>query len=100
MLKHFLSSLWASRAFYRVYIMRGGREEEEEESKRESVGPSVEADQDKINGSDRECRRQQEIQSRPINNILERQKRPPPQQPLPRSSSTTPVPLAPPTGPP
>lgn len=39
----------------------------------ESAEPSAWADQDKINGSDTECRRQQEIQSRPINNILVRQ---------------------------
>lgn len=30
----------------------------------ESAEPSMGADQDKINGSDRECRRQQEIQRR------------------------------------
>lgn len=44
---------------------------------------SVGAGQDKINGSDRECRRQQEIQSRPINNIPVRQQLPPPQPPPP-----------------
>lgn len=49
-------------------------------------------DQDKINGSDRECRRQQEIQSRPINNILVRQQLPPPQPPLPHSTSDPHVP--------
>lgn len=48
-----------------------------------SAEPSVGADQDKINGSDRECRRRQEIQSGPINNILVRQQLPPPQSPLP-----------------
>lgn len=55
-----------------------------------SAEPSVGADQDKINGSDRECRRQQEIQSGPINNILVRRQLPPPQSPLP---PRTPPPL-------
>lgn len=41
---------------------------------------------DKISGCDRDCRRQQGIQSKPINNILVRQRLPPPQQQSPRST--------------
>lgn len=46
--------------------------------RRRVSGSAEEADRDKINGSDRECTRQQEIQSKPINNILVRQPLPPP----------------------
>ena len=64
----------------------------EREGGGESTEPSVGADQDKINGSDRECRRQQEIQSRPINNILVRQQLPPVHLPPPHSTPDPPGP--------
>ena len=53
----------------------------------ESAKPSIRV----INGSERECRRQQEIQSSLINNTLVRQQLPPTQQPLPLSTPNLPT---------
>lgn len=85
-------------AFQAMYSMRrgqgggvgGGRAGAGGGGGGDSAEPSVGAGRDKINGSDRECRRQQEIQSRPINNILVRQQLPPLQPPLPRSTPRPP----------